>query len=378
VIFEDEYEDFPGVSAPKRSTRVRISVDACGGPNGGILSLSSCNLGKLAPVGGGVTLPTNLMLASGKTFHTSGVFEGMEASGQEEDVSVGGTLSEFFTSQQHSAANALTAVRVELVPWVTAAENPCLNRHVLGIGENVNCMQYPSIPQVVWHSVSNGVVSSIMGQTVFTAPLIAETNGVRAECRGLIYTPRLTIIEPQRIAAVNATATRHGVPKGEAGGIGMELDLYVLPRTVSFGNIAMQEVPCLIGTHTGYFDNQEFANVWSHSRDCGAGVWYDVHNDNYFFKDNPRIGHALPRMTDDGVITDDKTCGWQYGTVDWHVPLGWGARGTRDDSGQVGVLEGYEQSFVIYENGLSGVRKFFNQVTRQTNGVVCLNGVLRP
>ena len=83
-------------------------------------------------------------------------------------------------------------------------------------------------------------------------------------------------------------------------------------------------------------------------------------------------------MMDDGTITTNKIYGWQYGTVDWDVPLGWGERGTRDDSGQVGQLEGYEQSFRIYENGRSGVSKFFNQITRQTNDVVRLNGVLKP
>ena len=379
VIFEDEYENVPGVSVPKRSSRVRISVDAYGGTYGGALSFSSGNLGKLTPIGTGVALPsTGIALASEESFHTTGVYEGSEASSSEDDVSVSGTFSEFFTAQQLSDSNALTVVRVELTPWATAAENPCSHRHFLGIGENVNYLQYPSMPQVTWFSTSGWAVSSVMGQTIFSSPLVAGKNGIRVTCRGQIYIPLLMVIEPEGIVAINAAPVRFGVPKGEAGGIGMNLDLYVLPRTVSFGNIAMQEVPCLTGSHSGYFDNQEFAGLWSHSRACGAGTWYDIGNDNYFFKDTPRISSSLPRMMDDGTITTNKIYGWQYGTVDWDVPLGWGERGTRDDSGQVGQLEGYEQSFRIYENGRSGVSKFFNQITRQTNDVVRLNGVLKP
>ena len=187
-----------------------------------------------------------------------------------------------------------------------------------------------------------------------------------------------SIVEPEGILAVNATPTRHGVPRGEAGGIGMELDLYVLPRTVSFSNIAMEEIECFTGTHTGYFNNMEFSGDWSHARECGAGDWHDIGPDNFFFKDNPRIKRSLPRMMDDGAITTNKIYGWKRGTMTWNIPFGWGSHGTTDDSGLVGRLDGYQQVFEMFPDGLACVKKFSNQVTRSTNDVICLNGVLIP
>ena len=76
VIFEDAYEDKPGDMKPRRSSRVRITVDAYGGTFGGSLSVSSANLDKLTPVGGGVALPIiGHVLAAGEHFtHDSFLF----------------------------------------------------------------------------------------------------------------------------------------------------------------------------------------------------------------------------------------------------------------------------------------------------------------
>ncbi len=85
VIFEDAYEARRGVMMPKRSSRVRITVDAYGGDYGGVLSLTSANLGKLTSIGKGVTLHQNLTLAANERFHTSGVYEGSAQSTEEND-----------------------------------------------------------------------------------------------------------------------------------------------------------------------------------------------------------------------------------------------------------------------------------------------------
>ena len=379
VIFEDTYQDKPEVWMPKRSTRVWVTVSATGGTYGGSFTLTTENLGKLTPVAcGPMVFPSSMDLGPYGMYNASFLCEGATESGSAGDVSILGSFVENETGASFSASNRLTVVRVELTPWVTAAENPCLHRHLVGIGEFVHCLQYPSSPPITWQSVSDWVISSNTDGTSFTCPLVSSENGIRATCGTQTYSPCIRVVEPDGIIAVNAAPIRYGVPKGEAGGIGMELDLYVLPRTVSFGNIAMQETPCLTGTHSGYFDNQEFAGEWCHSTNRGAGVWYDVGNDNFFFRDPAGFKRALPRMMDDGTITTDKAYGWQYGTIVWAVPLGWGAKGTRDNSGQVGILAGYQQTFVIFSDGFAGVRKFSNQVSRRTNDVVYLNRVLQP
>ena len=73
---------------PKRSTRVRLTIDAYGGAQGGSLWISDMNMGKLAPIGGGVSLPYSQNLAVGESYHASGVFEGVLASGSANDVKV--------------------------------------------------------------------------------------------------------------------------------------------------------------------------------------------------------------------------------------------------------------------------------------------------
>ena len=379
VIYEDAYENRPGNWKPRRSTRVLVSVAASGGPNGGSFTLSTANLGKLSPVAcGPMVLPPSMTLGPYEGYYASFICEGAAASGSADDVSISGMFIENETGEQISADDSLTVVRVELTPWLTIEENPSPHRHLLGVGESVNCSQYPNFSSVTWRSDLKWPVSSSSGQIFFTCPFLAGKNGISVTCGGLTYKPQVNVIEPDGIVAINVTSTRYGVPKGEAGGIGMELDLYLTPRNVSFGNIAMQETPCLTGTHSGYFDNPEFSNEWSHTEGQGAGEWYDVGTDNFFFRDNPRIERSLPRMTDDGRITTNKTYGWIDGTMVWDIPLGWGPKGTRAASGQVGSLEGYRQTFVIFSDGLAGVRKFSNQVTRRTNDVVYLNGVLRP
>ena len=158
----------------------------------------------------------------------------------------------------------------------------------------------------------------------------------------------------------------------------MELELVVLPTNVSFMGIAVQEVPTGYKAPLGYFANKYFDFAWSHTRAAGAGEWHNIKPDNYFFEDYPRVHAAWPRMMDDGTITTNKSYGWQNGTMEWDIPIGWGPKGTTDNSGQLGVIKGYTQEFVIFPDGFAGVRKFLNQVTRRTNDVVYLNGVLKP
>ena len=74
VIFEDAYDDEPGVTKPRRSTRVRLTIDAYGGSQGGALWLTESNMGKLTAVSGGVSLPYSQSLAAGESYHATGVY----------------------------------------------------------------------------------------------------------------------------------------------------------------------------------------------------------------------------------------------------------------------------------------------------------------
>lgn len=57
----------------------------------------------------------------------------------------------------------------------------------------------------------------------------------------------------------------------------------------------------------------------------------------------------------------------------WDVPFGWNARGSTNGTEAVGQFGGTKQEFYMDQCGFAGVRKFHNQVTRDTNDVRRLN-----
>ena len=378
VIYEDAYEDSPGVTKPKRSTRVRITVDAYGGEHGGVLSLSSLNLGKLTPVGSGVTLPSNLALAAEELFHSTGVYEGASESGSENDVTVSGTFTECVTAQQHQSSDTLTVVKVRISPHVTAPENYALGRHEYGVCELVRCNQYPSAPTVTWNSIGGGsnTVDSL-GRPCYKFPLFACENPLRVELGDVQYVPRLSCIEPSGIVARDVDLCTYGLPAGKAGGIGLLQAFYVKPFKVSFSEIAVEEVPCTNGTANGYFRYAFTSNFWSHTVDAGAGKWFDVFPDNHMgdaqYRDEAALAVEMLPITPDGTLTNDYSFGWMEGSMTWEVPFGWNVKGTTNGTEPFGMFGGTTQEFCIEPSGFTGVRKFHNQATRHVNDARYLN-----
>ena len=155
----------------------------------------------------------------------------------------------------------------------------------------------------------------------------------------------------------------------------MVMDLYVLPLDVSFTGIAAEEVPCLEGTHTGYFAHSRFSGVWSHTVENGAGNWVDVQEGNLFGEDRPAITGELPRITADGAFVSNVSCEWQDGELIWPIPYGWNEKGTKQGVAEYGRFGTDTQHWtIIFRNGRSGVRKLQNQVYRDIDGTVNLNG----
>jgi len=378
VIFEDAYEASPGVTMPKRSSRVRITVDAYGGEHGGWLSVASENLGKLVPVGDGVAFPIDRSLAAEEVFHVTGVYEGAAASVAEDDVKVGGTFAEYVTARRHSSSNNLTVVKVELTPNVTAPRNDALGRHEYGVCELVRKKQYPSAPMVTWNPVgggSNAVNQS--GHPCYRFPLLACECPLRIELKDASYLPLLSCIEPSSVEVREVDLCTYGLPAGKAGGIGLLQAFYVKPLTVSFSEIAVEEVPSTNGLATGYFRYAFTSNLWSHTSDAGAGKWIDVFPGNRMwnmqFRDEAAIALEMLPITPDGVLTNDYSFGWMDGEMEWDVPFGWNARGTTNGTEAVGQFGGTKQEFYIDRWGFAGVRKFHNQATRYVDDARYLN-----
>ena len=381
VIFEDAYEDSPGVTKPRRSTRVRLTIDAYGGPDGGSLWLTGMNLGKLSPVEGNVVLPHSQELAAGATYHASGVYEGAVQSENELDIRVSGSFVP--NGQGGTIENdvRLTVVRIRLLPYVDPPQDATSGRHRYGVCEYVKQFQFPSEPAVTWNPVGGG--SNLVletGQPCYHFPLQACRNPLRVDLGDVSYVPLLRCIEPTGIVVRAVELCTFGLPAGKAGGIGLLQAFYVTPFTVSFSRIAVEEVPCDQGSAEGYFRYATTSNLWSHTRYAGAGQWYDVSSSNKMdeepdSKDMAAITNELFAITSDGTLTNDYSFGWMGGITTWQIPFGWNARGTRGEIEPVGTFGGTIQEFYIDRWGHTAVRKFGNQATRRIDDKRYLNGI---
>ena len=167
---------------------------------------------------------------------------------------------------------------------------------------------------------------------------------------------------------------KDNVPTNSAGGIGLTMDLYVKPLDVSFEGIAVEEVPCDEGSHTGYFAFSCFSGDWYHSRDNGAGNWINVRSGNLWGEDKACISNALSRITEDGILVDDENYSWIDGELVWHVPFGWNESDTTEKVPEFArFAEDTRQIIVIFSSGLTGVEKFGNRVIRYIDGRIYLN-----
>ena len=143
VIFEDAYENLPGQWVGKRSNRTRLNLVAHGGPNGAALSVTSTNLGKLSHISGPGLPLASVALPANTSVSYAIVYEGADASGAADDISVTATLAENVTGSTFADSCAATSVRLDMSPVWAAPENPCTNRHVYGVGERVRIRTFP-------------------------------------------------------------------------------------------------------------------------------------------------------------------------------------------------------------------------------------------
>jgi len=133
-----------------------------------------------------------------------------------------------------------------------------------------------------------------------------------------------------------------------------------------------------IGTHSGFFSNLYFSDIWYHTVDRGAGDWFAVIGNLKEYEDCPRIAAAIPREMPDGTMTWDTQYGWGTGDITWHIDWGWG-----DDTSELGDdpvktmahSVHYDQHFVMTQDGMLTISKLQNAVSRGTNDVFRLNGV---
>lgn len=362
VIFEEAYQDRPGVWKPKRSSRVRLTVSAYGGPKGGRLTIETRNLEKLSAVAcGPMAFPSSMELGPGDSFYASFLCEGAGESGGAGDIGVSGEFTENDTNEMMSSDASLTVVRVEMRAESEAPANPCRNRHLYGVCERVQCLQRPSSPQITWTALGMGCISNA-SPVRYVCPMFATSSELSARLGSVVYCPRVRVVEPTGVEC-----RRYGfLPADPMTGVGMALELFLTPSVVSFEGLEMKEVEAPSnatspewGVHTGYFAALAFQQRWYHYPLWGAGVWRPVDHENRWggYDQSRMFGWPTP---------------WTAGNLTWRIPIAW--RSKYCPEGVEGRLSAESCSeWTMADDSVSKV-KYGQVLTLSKDGEVVLNG----
>ena len=376
VFFEDEYENAPGETVPWRSTETELDCWAYGGTRGGHVRIEIQGADGLVQYGGR-PLPFEQDLEPGEEVTFKNTYRAVSPSGGEDDIVVTATFTENETDWSQTTIDKATAVKVTVKPRVLAPENESLSRHKFGIGEIVDCENQPKVESVRWKRNGGGTLKESNGSYEYRCPLSAEVNGFEIAGEGCSYVPRTRVVEPQGVLARDAGyTTAPKIRSGQAGGILLTIDLYVLPLDVSFSGIRIEEIPDVGGSHSGYFADTFFMSEWFHGEDEGAGDWREVYGNNKFLNDEAGFKRALPQLDSTGFVSTTGTNGWANGNLTWEVPCGWADSNVQKGDDPIGTFaNGSRQVMTIDAQGNVEVQKHGNAVRREISGGIILNGV---
>ena len=373
LFYEEAYTNSPGnVVGRRTSTNTMFTCTAYGGLYGGTFSLATANFDKLAKVGGDdlPTTPVGVAPYETRTWNTE--YAPMTCSGGTNDITATATFTETFSGSVTCVTAATTVVQLKLTPWVS--RQGCDNRHIVGVRENIWCVATPDVGQ--WRETGGGELGIVMSSMSYKCPLISDGSSLYYEVGLNHYEFELTIFEPSGLVARLPYARDFGIATNHAGGAGMNLEINVLPETVAFNGIAMEEIPSIDGEHQGYFSNIAFSNRWYHTTERWAGRWINISSDNQWGEDRVWMGDELLRELPTGDMTDDMTRGaWSDGLLVWYITWGWGELNrSKGDPPVKAMTVRYDQTFSFDEYGLLTVSKFQHTVSRGTNNVIRLNG----
>ena len=378
VIFEDGYWNTPTNWVERQSTQTELHCVAHGGPNGGHVRFEILGEDKLERVSGHV-LPVEQDVGPGKKIDFTIVYKGRLPSTAAEDIIVTTTFTENVPdATQEQDEEKLTSVKVELEAVYVAPANTNQNRHVYGVGEKVKLRHFPVGARLSWSLGADDFFSDLLDgdgcdnilQLHFLGGTISD---VVASCYGESYHPPISVMEPQAIVCNQQVWNNECRPKGQAGGFGMRLWLYIGPMNVSFQGIDVSEIPCeTVLQPSGYYATTNFDGVLVHNLDAGAGYWHHVSVGNYWCMDD--------------AGSNDRRQVWSNGTMTWNIPIQWyqrldatesWARGSVHSDGRLigGSENAYQQVFEITESGTVKVAKHQHWIERTTNDVIRLDGV---
>ena len=353
---------------------VKLTCTAHGGQFGGVFTMTKTNFGKLDRVSGTEPPGTSVELAPGEFRRWEATYAPQTHSASEGDIQAVAQFAEHLSGDVCSDESQMTVVELELEPATYRDGFP--NRHCWGVGETIHCSARPDIGE--WNMSGGGEFGGWGSAKDYTCPLVSDGSSLSYSAGTANYNFVISIVEPSAILATPTVTYDFGHGPNHAGGVGMKFDVYVLPTTVSFSGIAMEEVPSTDGVHEGYFANPYFRNDWYHTVAHGAGTWLDVFADNYCGEDEVAMEMDIPRILPDGSMTFNVNEGvWLNGWMVWRINWGW-AKNNRN-LGDLPVKEistPYNVTFQIDEYGTLSLSKFQHRVVRETNCVIRLYQIL--
>jgi len=384
VIFEDPYENSPGVWIGRHSTTTELHCVAHGGPYGGHVRFEIVGSEKLARVSGHV-LPVEQDVSPGKKLDFTIIYTGQLPSMAAEDIIVTTTFTENISNAtQEQDEEKLTSVKVELEAVYVAPENTCSHRHEYGVGEKVKFAVSPTVSgalmqvdkadsgdrATVYDTFGGELSVSAGGMHVYTCPASGTAPDITIYVVDAEYFPIMTVVEPQMVVTTNATGIGSFWPGDVVMGTLRTVNC-IGPMTVSFQGVKMLEVPCTNAIlPTGYFDTTNYTGYLTHTADAGAGWVHRIGEGNYWTIDE--AGRSIPYPN------------WSSGQLIWKIPIGWKRLRYDDDNSTcadnpdheylwnpnsrpllIGNSEdAYTQIFSISGNGASSVEKFGHRLLR--------------
>ena len=361
IIFEDEYENAPGETVPRRSTRTTLRCTAYGGERGGNFTVDLSGMDALRLVSG--TPPSGRTLAPGEYVEFEAEYEAEKASSQENGTVAKVSFTENETNITFDDEDKMTVVEVEVT---SVANRPldCRNRHVYGICERVQILWIPASSDLRWENPQCGTwVAVNSGWRHFQCHDSASQITLTTRFGGISYDVGLSCVEPSGIVCnlTPAFIQKLGLGHGDAGDVGLDIIYTVCPTNVSFENIRIKEMSSTIGAHTGYFGMLGWENFWYHTSDQGAEEIV-VLNDENDGMDEAYMGYCPPP--------------WSTGFMYWEIPAAWQPSLESGSTKAMVQFTTYRQQFRMTADGTVTVSKFGHNAERGTNTVKKINGVV--
>ena len=259
----------------------------------------------------------------------------------------------------------MTVVEVKVAP---DAKFPSgyINRHIFGVCEKFKCWVNPVGVQISWGDMKDIVWEEIRDDyCVGFMPTYSFSENITLGYCGDSFDVHLTCVTPSGIDARLFSLSNGPGVKGTAGNIGMFLDFSLLPSNVSFAGLRVSEESSACGTHSGYFSDVSWSDKWYHTPQNGAGRWNTVGSEsNYYAVDEAYIGNCAEP--------------WSLGILNWEIPNVWLPPTNRvvDVTPHKITFKVIWQTMSITPDGTVSVSKHGYTVSRSTNDVITINGVV--